>query len=78
VAVDLWQSEYFQILRGDHPVTEWTRGTWLAPLLAALPEGERAAFEHAYTERVARAYPRRADGTTVLPFKRLFFVARRG
>ena len=76
-AVDLWQSEYFQILRGDDPVKEWTRGTWLAPLLAALLERERDAFEQAYAERLARAYPRRADGTTVLPFKRLFFVARR-
>lgn len=76
-AVDLWQSEYYQVLRGDNPVKEWTKGTWLAPLLAALAEHERDAFEQAYAERVARAYPRRADGTTVLPFKRLFFVARR-
>lgn len=76
-AVDLWQTEYFQILRGDNPVKEWTKGTWLAPLLEALPADERGRFESAYAVRVARAYPRRPDGTTVLPFKRLFFVARR-
>jgi trans-aconitate 2-methyltransferase len=76
--IDLWQSQYFQILRGENPVKEWTKGTWLRPFLLALPETERDAFEQAYARRVAAAYPRRADGTTVLPFQRLFFVARRG
>jgi trans-aconitate 2-methyltransferase len=76
--VDLWQSQYFQILRGDNPVKEWTKGTWLRPFLLALPEAERDAFEKAYARRVVAAYPRRADGTTVLPFQRLFFVAGRG
>ncbi len=75
-SLDIWETEYYQILRGDDPVKEWTKGTWLAPLLAALAEPERSAFEQAYAQRVACAYPRRADGTTVLPFKRLFMVAR--
>jgi trans-aconitate 2-methyltransferase len=76
--IDLWQSQYFQILRGADPVKEWTKGTWLRPFLQALAPGEREAFEQSYARRVAAAYPRRADGTTVLPFQRLFFVARRG
>jgi trans-aconitate 2-methyltransferase len=78
LTVDMWETEYFQLLRGDNPVKEWTKGTWLAPLLAALPESERSEFEQAYAERVASAYPPRADGTTLLPFKRLFLVAVRG
>ncbi|HEY2419150.1 MAG TPA: methyltransferase domain-containing protein [Steroidobacteraceae bacterium] len=76
--IDLWQSQYFQILQGDDPVKEWTKGTWLRRFLMALPASERDAFEQAYARRVAAAYPRRADGTTVFPFQRLFFVARRG
>jgi len=75
--VDLWQSVYFQVLRGEDPVKEWTKGTWLQPFLQALHEHERGAFEAAYAKRVAAAYPKRADGTTVFPFLRLFFVARR-
>jgi len=75
--VDLWETQYFQVLRGEHPVLEWIKGTWLQPLLMALPGGQRGAFEQDYARRVASAYPRRADGTTVLPFLRLFFVARR-
>ncbi|HEY6452720.1 MAG TPA: methyltransferase domain-containing protein [Steroidobacteraceae bacterium] len=75
--IDLWQTEYFHVLRGDDPVKEWIKGSWLRPLLLALPPGERERFEHAYARRLAAAYPKRADGTTVLPFLRLFFVARR-
>jgi len=77
-AVDLWQTEYFQVLSGPDPVKEWIKGTWLKPLLMALSDdAERSAFEQAYAVRAARAYPPRADGTTVLPFQRLFFIARR-
>ncbi len=55
---------------------EWTKGTWLKPLLDALAEPERGRFEAAYAALVARAYPRRSDGRTLFPFRRLFIVAR--
>ena len=32
---DIWETEYLQILEGENPVAEWTKGTWLSPLLAA-------------------------------------------
>src|SRR6266581_2637482 len=75
-ALDMWETEYLQVLEGEHPVKEWTKGTWLKPLLDALEEPERSGFEAAYAELVARAYPRRADGRTLLPFRRLFIVAK--
>jgi trans-aconitate 2-methyltransferase len=75
-SLDIWETEYLQVLEGEHPVKEWTKGTWLKPLLDALEEPERSGFEAAYAELVARAYPRRADGRTLLPFRRLFIVAR--
>jgi len=74
-ALDIWETEYLQVLEGEHPVKEWTKGTWLRPLLDALVEPQRSGFEAAYAELVARAYPRRADGRTLLPFRRLFIVA---
>ena len=74
-SLDIWETEYLQVLEGEHPVKEWTKGTWLKPLLDALDEPERSGFESAYAELVARAYPRRADGRTLLPFRRLFIVA---
>lgn len=74
-ALDIWETEYLHVLDGDHPVKEWTKGTWLRPLLDALEEPARSRFEACYAELVARAYPRRPDGHTLFPFRRLFIVA---
>ena len=73
--LDIWETEYLHILEGDNPVVEWTRGTGLRPFLAPLDEDERAAFLADYAARVAQAYPRRSDGRTFFPFRRLFLIA---
>jgi trans-aconitate 2-methyltransferase len=75
VTLDVWETEYMQILSGENPVKEWTKGTWLRPLLDALEEPEKSEFEQAYAELVAKAYPKQTDGTTIFPFKRMFIVA---
>lgn len=74
--LDIWETEYQQVLEGENPVKEWTKGTWLRPLLDALAEPERSGFEAAYGALTARAYPPRPDGRTLFPFRRLFLVAR--
>jgi trans-aconitate 2-methyltransferase len=74
--LDIWETEYSQVLEGENPVAEWTKGTWLRPLLAALGDEERPLFDSEYRRRVAEAYPRRKDGRTLYPFRRLFIVAR--
>ena len=76
-ALDIWETEYLHVLTGDDPVAEWTRGSLLRPLLAALDADIAARFYADYSARIAAAYPRRADGTTLFPFRRLFIVARR-
>jgi trans-aconitate 2-methyltransferase len=77
-SLDMWETEYLQVLEGENPVKEWTKGTWLSPLLAALDEPDRSKFEAAYAERVAAAYPPRGDGKTLFPFRRLFMIATAG
>jgi trans-aconitate 2-methyltransferase len=76
-SLDVWETEYSQILTGDHPVKEWTKGTWLRPLLDALEEPERSEFESVYTDLVDSAYPKQPDGKTIFPFRRMFIVATR-
>lgn len=76
-SLDVWETEYLQILEGGNPVAEWTKGTWLRPFLDALDEPWRSGFEAAYRARVAAAYPPGADGRTLFPFRRLFVVAHR-
>ncbi len=73
--LDIWETEYLHVLEGEDPVKEWTKGTWLLPLLDALEEPQRSEFEAHYARLVAKAYPRRPDGRTLLPFRRLFIIA---
>jgi trans-aconitate 2-methyltransferase len=72
---DIWEVEYLHRLEGENAVVEWTKGTALKPLLDALDEPWRGQFLADYTARMAAAYPRRADGVTLFPFRRLFIVA---
>jgi trans-aconitate 2-methyltransferase len=66
------------VLDGEHAVKEYTKSTWLSPLLGALDEPMRSQFEATYTKLVDAAYPRRPDGKTLFPFRRMFIVAMKG
>ena len=74
--LDLWETEYLHVLEGEDPVLEWVRGSALRPVLEALGPDEARAFEARYGAKLRAAYPRRADGHTLLPFRRIFMVAR--
>lgn len=75
-ALDIWETEYLQVLQGEDAVLEWVKGTALVPVRNALSAPEYAAFTALYGAKLRAAYPRRADGVTLLPFRRLFMVAR--
>jgi trans-aconitate 2-methyltransferase len=75
--LDIWETEYLQVLEGQDPVKEFTKGSALKPFLDALQGEERPAFEEAYAARLRKAYPPQADGRTLFPFRRLFLVAMR-
>jgi trans-aconitate 2-methyltransferase len=74
--LDIWECDYLHVLSGDNPVARWTQSTALRPLLDALTEPLRGQFLVAYAHRIRAAYPPRVDGRTLLPFRRLFAVAR--
>ena len=76
-SVDIWEAEYLQVLEGADPMLGWVRGSALRPVIEALDTPQYAAFEAAYAGRLREAYPRRSDGRTLFPFRRLFIVAVR-
>ena len=76
--LEVWETIYHQVLEGENPVVEFTRGTALRPVLNTLDEPAQERFLALYAERMAVAYPRRPDGRTLYPFRRLFLVAVRG
>jgi trans-aconitate 2-methyltransferase len=73
---DAWETTYLHVLPGDNPVLDWYKGTGLRPVIDALPADLAAEFIAEYGDRVRQAYPARPYGT-VLPFRRVFVVARR-
>ena len=76
--VDAWETTYLHVLSGPDPVFTWVSGTGARPTLQALPDDVRPRFEEEFKRRLAEAYPARDDGTVVLPFRRVFVVARTG
>ena len=75
--VDVWETTYLHVLTGEDPVFTWVSGTGARPTLQALPDDLRPDFEAEFKRRLREAYPPRADGTTLLPFRRIFAVGSR-
>lgn len=74
-SLDVWETEYIQVLRGEDPVLEWMSATGLRPVLNGLFGDDLSRFLDAYRPALRAAYPRRRDGATLYPFRRLFIVA---
>jgi trans-aconitate 2-methyltransferase len=73
--VDVWETTYLHLLTGPDPVFTWVSGTGARPTLQALPDDLRPGFEAEFKRRLAAAYPEHEYGV-VLPFRRIFVVAR--
>jgi trans-aconitate 2-methyltransferase len=74
--VNVWRTTYYHPLAGGAgALVEWFKGTGLRPFLEPLDPMEREAFLTRYEAALAQAYPALPDGTVLLPFPRLFFVA---
>lgn len=75
--VDVWRTTYHHPLAGAAAVVEWFKATGLRPFLGPLDDAERAAYLERYQAAIAGAYPALPDGSVLLAFPRLFFVATR-
>jgi trans-aconitate 2-methyltransferase len=77
VDVDVWETTYLHVLDGQDPVLQWFAGSGLRPYLDALADDPDAGaeFRADVAAGLREAYPRRPYGT-VLPFRRIFALAR--
>jgi len=77
--VDAWETTYLHVLHGEDPVFTWISGTGARPTLQALAAADPALgreFEEQLRRRLRTAYPETGHGV-VLPFRRVFVVARK-
>ncbi|MDB5290986.1 MAG: Trans-aconitate 2-methyltransferase [Phycisphaerales bacterium] len=74
--IELWTTEYVHVMPNAEAIVEWYRGSGLRPFLDALPtDSDRAGFMAEYLALIREAFPSRADGRVLFPFRRLFVVA---
>jgi trans-aconitate 2-methyltransferase len=76
-ALQIWETQYLQVLQGPDAVAEYVKGSWLKPFLDRLDEPERGGFEADYRRRVGVHYPAEKNGATLYPIRRLFIVAQK-
>jgi trans-aconitate 2-methyltransferase len=77
LTADVWETTYLHVLTGEDPVLRWVSGTVLRPVLARLSGADADELTAEYAAALRAAYPPRPDGTTVLPFRRVFAVGLR-
>ncbi|MFN7224312.1 MAG: methyltransferase domain-containing protein [Paracoccaceae bacterium] len=78
-AVEAWETEYVQHLdpaTDAHPVRRFTESTAMRPFMDALSDTEAVAFAARYDAALVSAYPLLPDGSTLLPFRRVFFTLK--
>ncbi|WP_396903793.1 trans-aconitate 2-methyltransferase [Mycolicibacterium phlei] len=74
--VDAWETTYIHELTGQNPVLEWISGTALRPVRSRLDDAQWDRFRSELIPLLDAAYPRRPDGRTFFPFRRIFLVAQ--
>jgi trans-aconitate 2-methyltransferase len=76
--IDLWETIYYHRVPDHSAIIDWYRSTGLRPYLDALrSEADRQEFQRQLLEEFRSRFPVQADGTVLLPFRRLFVVAAR-
>jgi len=73
--VDLWETEYIHVMPDAAAIVEWYKGSGMRPFLDVIQSApDRERFIAEYLERISEAYPQRADGRVLFPFRRLFAI----
>lgn len=75
--VNIWTTNYFHILKGENPVTEWIKATTLSPYLYVLNDEDKKKFLNEYKSLEKKIYKKESNQKTIFKMKRLFVVAKK-
>ncbi|HEY6270701.1 MAG TPA: methyltransferase domain-containing protein [Terriglobales bacterium] len=76
--INVWQTEYLQIMDGPRAILDWVRGTAMRRFTEPLPSDEqRTQFEQRCLERFERSYRANDQGKTLFPYRRIFVIVYR-
>ena len=76
--LNIWETEYLQVVDGPRAILDWLRSTGMRPYLERLPDqAQRDQFEAMCLAEFEQAYPADDQGKTLFPYRRLFIVAYR-
>jgi trans-aconitate 2-methyltransferase len=78
VRLNIWETEYLQIMDGPRAVLDWVRSTAMRAYTERLPSDElRRLFEERCLESFQQAYRANDQGKVLFPYRRMFIVAYR-
>lgn len=76
-SVDIWQTTYYHIMPSINSIIDWLSATGLRPYLENLDEKQKEKFLARYHELLTEAYPKQDNSHVLMPFPRLFIIARK-
>ncbi|HEX7287539.1 MAG TPA: methyltransferase domain-containing protein [Candidatus Angelobacter sp.] len=76
--LNIWETEYLQIMDGHKAVLDWMRSTAMRAYLEGLDnDDQRRCFEEQCLAEFEKSYPADEQGKVLFPYKRMFIVAYR-
>ncbi|EMC8777309.1 trans-aconitate 2-methyltransferase [Providencia rettgeri] len=76
-SVDIWQTTYYHVMPSIDSIIDWLSATGLRPYLENLGKKQTEQFLARYHELLTEAYPAQDNGYVLMPFPRLFIIARK-
>jgi trans-aconitate 2-methyltransferase len=74
--LDLWATDYMQVMSNVDDIVEWYKSTGLRPYLECIQDNDhRQEFLEEYRSRLSAVYPKSEAGRVPFLFRRIFIVA---
>jgi len=76
--LNLWETEYLQIMNGAGAILDWVRSTAMRGYLERLPdERQQKLFEDLCLAEFEKSYPADEQGKVLFPYRRMFILVYR-